>query len=136
MVYTDSAWPPTIGVFNIWLKIKCSIFIIFAIGFMIVGGDYVYADDRLIETRYCGEPERAANGKIKRSNAVKREFERIYPLPLMYHRNDWAIDHVIPLAVGGCDDIHNLQWLPKIIKTCANSGCKDRWERIIYKRSN
>ena len=43
----------------------------------------------------------------------------------------WAIDHVIPLACGGCDSIENLQWLKNSIKSCAGTECKDRWERKI-----
>lgn len=85
------------------------------------------------DIRYCGEPKRTASGKIKRSAAVLRDFEARYPLPVEYRRSDWQIDHVIPLAVGGCDALHNLQWLPKKIKTCSDDSCKDRWERIIYK---
>lgn len=46
----------------------------------------------------------------------------------------WAIDHVIPLAVGGCDAVSNLQWLPVEIKSCAGTVCKDRWERKVYAR--
>jgi hypothetical protein len=85
------------------------------------------------DIRYCGDPQRAASGKIKRSAAVLRDFESMYPLPAGYKRSEWQIDHVIPLAVGGCDALHNLQWLPKVIKTCAEDHCKDRFERIIYK---
>lgn len=95
-----------------------------------------HSHSETIDSRYCGEPDRYESGKIKRDKVALRKFEDLYPLPSNYDRKEWQIDHVIPLAVGGCDDIHNLQWLPKIIKTCANSGCKDRWERIIYKRSN
>lgn len=94
-----------------------------------------YADDRLAETRYCGEPKRNADGRIVRSAIVLKEFERLYPLPIQYSRADWQIDHVIPLAVGGCDAVRNMQWLPKAIKTCADDKCKDRWERNgIYKK--
>ena len=95
----------------------------------------VWADNHLIETRYCGEPERYSNGAIKRSKTVTRAFERLYPLPDEYNREDWQIDHVIPLAEGCCDAVRNLQWLPKTIKTCPGEDCKDRWERGgIYRR--
>ncbi|WP_143074358.1 HNH endonuclease signature motif containing protein [Nitrosomonas sp. Nm166] len=70
-----------------------------------------------------------ADGSIKRSRTVTREFERLYPLPAGYNRADWQIDHVIPLAEGGCDAVRNMQWLPESIKTCADDHCKDRWER-------
>lgn len=91
--------------------------------------DPVYADNHLTETRYCGEPKRTASGKIKRSAEVRREFERLYPLPPGYDRSKWQIDHVIPLVRGGCDAVRNMQWLPESIKTCAADDCKDRWER-------
>lgn len=90
---------------------------------------YANADNHLTETRFCGEPKRYNDGRIMRSITVVKEFERLYPLPPQYSRNDWQVDHVIPLASGGCDAIRNLQWLPKTIKTCADDDCKDRWER-------
>lgn len=71
-----------------------------------------FADNHLTETRYCGAPARNSDGSIKRSHKVKKEFERLYPLPTGYNRDDWQIDHVIPLAIGGCDSISNMQWLP------------------------
>lgn len=100
-------------------------------GMMLLAGcDYVYADNHLAETRCCvAEIARNADGSIKRNRAVVRAFERIYPLPSQYSRDDWQIDHVIPLAVGGFDAVRNMQWLPKTIKTCADDDCKDRYER-------
>jgi len=88
-----------------------------------------FADNHLTETRYCGAPARNPDGSIKRSSAVRKAFERLHPLPSTYNRADWQIDHVIPLAIGGCDAVRNLQWLPVSIKTCASDYCKDRWER-------
>ncbi len=86
------------------------------------------------DPRYCGgEPKRNAAGKIVRNIAERKRFETLYPLPIQYKRNEWQVDHVIPLAVGGCDLLINMQWLPKSIKTCAGDMCKDRFERIIYK---
>lgn len=103
---------------------------------MMLGCDTpAYADNHLTETRYCGEPKRTASGKIARSKAVRLGFEQLYPLPPGYDRNKWQVDHVIPLAAGGCDSVSNMQWLPESIKTCANDNCKDRWERGgIYPR--
>lgn len=86
-----------------------------------------------IDLRYCGEPKRSLSGKILRSVAERHRFEQLYPLPPQYNRDNWQVDHVIPLSSGGCDNIVNMQWLPKDIKTCAAVTCKDRWERIIYK---
>lgn len=86
------------------------------------------------DPRYCGcEPKRNTDGKILRSVAERKRFEALYPLPPQYNRDEWQVDHVIPLANGGVDKIVNMQWLPKKIKTCADEFCKDRWERIIYK---
>lgn len=91
-----------------------------------------YADNHLIETRYCGEPARTSSGKIKRSTAVIEAFKRIHPLPASENPKDYAIDHVLPLKSGGCDAVRNMQWLRKTTKSCAEDYCKDRYERIIY----
>jgi hypothetical protein len=88
------------------------------------------------DLRYCGEPARTADGRIKRSRAVLREFAKVFPCPETLEPvpscPGWAIDHVIPLAVGGCDAPVNLQWLPDSIKSCGDGDCKDRWERIYH----
>ena len=84
---------------------------------------------------------RAADGSIKRSTAVRAAFVRLYPCPATGEVSGacpgWAVDHVIPLAVGGCDAVENAQWLPTAIKSCAGSAgvpCKDRWEIRVYTR--
>jgi hypothetical protein len=92
----------------------------------------VFADNHLTETRYCGEPERDARGRIKRSQAVIEAFERRHPLPAGENRKDYAINHVIPLASGGCDAVRNMDWMRITGKSCAEDYCKDRYERIIY----
>ncbi|HSW19542.1 MAG TPA: HNH endonuclease signature motif containing protein [Ramlibacter sp.] len=88
------------------------------------------------DPRYCGEPARNADGVIKRNRAVLREFARVFPCPATLQPvpscPGWAIDHTIPLASGGCDAIPNLTWLPDAIKRCADSACKDRWERRYH----
>jgi hypothetical protein len=88
------------------------------------------------DSRICGAPERTVDGKIKRDNKVLFEFRKLYHCPstgkAMGSCLGWAIDHVIPLACGGCDKIENLQWLKNEIKSCAGENCKDRWERKIY----
>jgi hypothetical protein len=90
----------------------------------------------LEETRYCGEPARHHGGGIKRSTAVITAFKKQHPCPVTGLPagtcSGWSVDHVIPLAVGGCDSVSNLQWLPNEIKSCAGVFCKDRWERKIY----
>lgn len=89
----------------------------------------------LEEQRYCGEPVRMANGDIRRRADVLTAFRRAHPCPVTGATSGacpgWAIDHVIPLACGGCDAVSNLQWLPLGLKTTAVTG-KDRFERKIY----
>lgn len=93
----------------------------------------------LDETRYCTTtPTRDADGSISRRADVLRAFRDLYPCPITGQKHGacpgWNIDHVIPLAVGGCDAVPNLQWLPTAIKRCAGLDCKDRWERRVYLR--
>jgi hypothetical protein len=93
--------------------------------------------DPLKEYRYCGEPRRHKDGKILRRIDVLSEFKKHYPCPATGKMSGscpgWAIDHVIPLACGGCDAIINLQWLPNDLKSKAVIG-KDRFERTIYEK--
>jgi hypothetical protein len=89
------------------------------------------------DIRYCeGQPQRYADGTIKRSAKALMEFKLDHPCPVTGEStgacSGWAVDHIIPLAVGGCDTSYNMQWLPLSIKACAGSQCKDRWERKIY----
>jgi len=95
------------------------------------------------DPRYCGEPAREAlkDGqttlpKIKRSRAVLRHFVAIFPCPSTLEKSyscpGFAIDHTIPLSMGGCDSQVNLTWLPDLIKSCASPECKDRWERKYH----
>lgn len=81
------------------------------------------------DSRYCGEPARAADGRILRDRSVVRRFIATWPRP--QDGRVWYVDHVIPLAVGGCDMGHNLQWLPADLKNCPGT-CKDRFERWVY----
>lgn len=122
------------GFFFIGIKLTK---IVIGVILILVSSSTAYADNHLTETRYCGEPKRTASGKIRRDYAVIREFEKLYPLPAGEDRSKWQIDHVIPLAMGGCDAVRNMQWLPEAIKTCASDTCKDRWERSgIYRRKD
>ena len=93
----------------------------------------------LIEIRYCYDPEnvpRTDSGRIKRSSTVLTHFKRIHPCPSTGLRTGscpgWSMDHIIPMAVGGCDTVWNLQWLPNEIKSAAGEFPKDRWERKVY----
>ena len=120
---------------------KRHLWIFFLMGaiFMMALCTFVHATDITDDPRYCGEPARDVNGKIIRSAAVIAQFKRIHPCPSTGKTAGacpgWQIDHIIPLAVGGCDAILNMQYLPNAIKTCAATTgipCKDRWERKIY----
>jgi 5-methylcytosine-specific restriction endonuclease McrA len=94
--------------------------------------------DAMTEIRYCGPVQRDAQGRIARSRAVLAAFEKAHPCPATGTGGScvgWAMDHVIPLACGGCDAVWNLQWLPDEIKNCAGTKCKDRFERRIYCRA-
>ena len=101
-----------------------------------LGAALAYAEPvQLTDPRYCGgEPKRNAAGKIARNIAERKRFEALHPLPAEYTRAEWQVDHTIPLSEGGCDTIINMSWMPKKIKTCADDWCKDRWERLIYKK--
>lgn len=94
-----------------------------------------YAADA-VDSRYCGPPKRDANGKISRSITVINDFKNIHPCPANSNKTGacagWAIDHVIPLACGGCDAVNNMQWLPTRYKITG----KDRWERKVYALSD
>lgn len=88
------------------------------------------------DPRWCGPPARDANGVIVRSGIQLRRFVRVFPcpttlLPTVTCRG-WDVDHVIPLASGGCDAPLNMQWLPNTTKNCTSSDCKDRWERLYH----
>ena len=94
----------------------------------------------LDETRYCATtPHRDADGSISRRADVLRAFRAIHPCPSTGQPRGacpgWNVDHVIPLANGGCDAVGNLQWLPVELKRCAGELCKDRWERRVYKNN-
>jgi len=88
------------------------------------------------DARYCGQPKRDAKGVIIRSAAQVRKFVQVFPCPttLLHIRacKGWDVDHVIPMASGGCDTPINMQWLPNTIKNCTASDCKDRWERLYH----
>lgn len=88
------------------------------------------------EVRYCGPPARLADGTIRRRSDVVAAFRKTHPCPATGLRtgacSGWAIDHVIPLACGGCDAVGNLQWLPTLLKSASGTLPKDRWERIVY----
>lgn len=89
----------------------------------------------LEETRYCGAPIRDSHGLIVRSHAVLAAFQHIHPCPSTGLTKGacpgWSLNHVIPLACGGCDAVSNLAYLPNDIKSCSGVHCVDRFERKI-----
>jgi hypothetical protein len=83
------------------------------------------------DSRYCGTPAKDLDGSISRSTVVIKQFKQAHPCPATGKTDacpGWDIDHVIPLACGGCDKVENMQWLPHIYKITG----KDRWERKVY----
>lgn len=90
----------------------------------------------LDETRCCITPVRTANGDILRRADVIAAFRKVHACPStgLYKGAcpNWAIDHPVPLACGGKDEVSNMQWLPLPIKSAAGIYPKDRWERKIY----
>lgn len=92
--------------------------------------------DPLKEYRQCGVPPRTSTGIIKRSSTVLAHYKKYHPCPVTGLSTGsclgWQINHVIPLASGGCDAVSNLMWLPIQIKTCTALWCIDRWERKYY----
>lgn len=92
------------------------------------------------DARYCGEPERDARGRIKRSEAVKRQYARVVPCPVPgVPRGEpscpgWHLNHTWPLGAGGCDTQENLSWMPVQIKVCRKDAPynTDCWERKVY----
>lgn len=95
------------------------------------------AIDPMVEPRVCGAPERYPNGVIKRRSAVTAAYRRIHPCPVTGLHDGpcpgWQMNHIIPLASGGCDAVVNLMWLPVQVKTCTDPWCVDRWERGYYR---
>ena len=66
---------------------------------------------------------RDSNGRIRRSEAAKKEFERESGYPS--GRPGYVVDHKVPLACGGADAPSNMQW-----QTIEEAKAKDKTERI------
>jgi len=117
-------------------KLSLAVLLISASGLVIASLPFPGQPGAINDPRYCGEPARDSNGRIIRSRAVLNEFAKVFPCPSTLSPISscpgWHIDHVIPLASGGCDTKVNLQWLPVQIKSCSLPACKDRWERNYH----
>src|SRR5574343_301195 len=65
----------------------------------------------------------------RNSRVVEEEFKKIHPCPVTNKSEGscigWEVDHVIPLACKGKDEVFNLQWLPKAIKSAKGTLPKD-----------
>ena len=89
-----------------------------------------------LETRYCGEPKRDANGAIIRRADVLAAFQKIHPCPSTGLTTGacagWQKNHGIPMVCGGCDSVSNIIWSPTILKAGAGLLPIDRWERKVY----
>lgn len=86
----------------------------------------------LLSAALCGaaapcEPPRDASGRIARSSAARREFQRDHPCPATGARAGpcpgYRIDHIKPLKRCGADTPANMQWL-----TIEAWRDKTRWE--------
>ena len=69
-------------------------------------------DPALIETRYCGPPKRDAKGTIVRRTDVVTAYwaQHVCPTTGLYKAPcpDHALNHIFPLACGGCDAVNNM----------------------------
>ena len=65
---------------------------------------------------------RDARGRFVRSDSARRAFMKSTGFPK--GRLGWVIDHVVPLACGGADDLSNMQW-----QSAQEARAKDRVER-------
>ena len=70
---------------------------------------------------YCATCARDNKGKIKRSQAARKIFEKQTGYP--HGRPGYVIDHIKPLKEGGADDPSNMQW-----QTKAEAKAKDKVE--------
>ena len=72
-------------------------------------------------SNYVYGVQRDSHGRIKRSEASKREFMKKTGYPK--GRPGYVVDHIKPLKKGGCDCPSNMQW-----QTKEAAKAKDKWE--------
>lgn len=111
---------------------KKVLFFIISLYSSLLLAEYTLYDD----PKYCGFVPRTSSGDIKRSAAMLTKFQAIHPCPSTGLKTgacpNFAIDHIVPLASCGCDQVVNMQWLATATKSCSDNRCKDRYERRIY----
>jgi hypothetical protein len=69
----------------------------------------------------CSGCSRNSKGKIVRNRDAVRRFIETNPCP--GRREDYVVDHIVPLKRGGTDDPSNMQW-----QTKADAKAKDKVE--------
>jgi hypothetical protein len=93
---------------------------------------YTTGLDPLKELRYCGPPKRdPVTGVILRDYRVIYWYRKVHKCPStgLYSGAcaNWALNHVVPLACGGCDAVWNLTWMRNDVKKMV-----DAYEREIF----
>lgn len=92
----------------------------------LLAGTAATAQSALVETRYCGAPRRDFNGVIVRDPKVIYAFRKEKPCPKTQKYGmgacpGWALNHPMPLACGGCDEVSNLMWMRNDVKRIVDS---------------
>lgn len=110
-----------------WLSMVVAVLAMLAVATKDCKAGVSYRDD----PRFCGFVDRDRNGEIKRSDAEIAKFKRIWPCPSTGKKSGpcpkYAINHSVPIACGGCDSIHNMEWMRIDVKRV-----HDTYERKVY----
>ena len=107
-------------------KVLAIVFLMLVASFSFGGGHHSSPGKH--KSTYATGVPRDNNGKIKRSESAKRQFEKQTGYP--HGRPGYVVDHVKPLSVGGADSPSNMQW-----QANADAKAKDKWERGPSKSS-
>ncbi len=91
------------------------------------GGAKIRAETGSRGSVECAGCARDGRGRIKRSAAAKRNFEKAHPCPATGKRSGacpgYVVDHIRPLKEGGADAPSNMEW-----QTEAAAKAKDKIE--------